>query len=310
MFSFLLFFSFSFLSFYPLRAQESEGSHSIKKQQRQQKRKKKEPRSRAASRLHICVYTTYLLGHLLDVDAASGPAVEVGAHEGVDLGEERGADHVWPREREHGAPHGAVERAVHGGDVVGPQDVEHGLRVARDEAGALAGQRPPVQLRLHAHHRGAAQDVRPEQTPVPAMPTTRFLLQSSYVLALLLLLLCFFLLLPCLASLFCCYYYYYAFYYSAIESRCCFPSTSLSLLSASSGIMIRWWCFWFRMLMMARYYDNQPAEGWNRNSAGLRAFGEHDTDAPPLPLLLLRIATFLSFFLSLWYYYTSFLTND
>uniref|UniRef100_A0A804M0I6 Uncharacterized protein n=1 Tax=Zea mays TaxID=4577 RepID=A0A804M0I6_MAIZE len=226
MFSFLLFFSFSFLSFYPLRAQESEGSHSIKKQQRQQKRKKKEPRSRAASRLHICVYTTYLLGHLLDVDAASGPAVEVGAHEGVDLGEERGADHVWPREREHGAPHGAVERAVHGGDVVGPQDVEHGLRVARDEAGALAGQRPPVQLRLHAHHRGAAQDVRPEQAPVPAMPTTR-------------------------------------------------------------------------MLMMARYYDNQPAEGWNRNSAVLRAFGEHDTDAPPLPLLLLRIATFLSFFLLL-----------
>jgi hypothetical protein len=152
------------------------------------KRKKKEPRSRAASRLHICVYTTYLLGHLLDVDAASGPAVEVGAHEGVDLGEERGADHVRPREREHGAPHGAVERPVHGGDVVGPQDVEHGLRVARDEAGALAGQRPPVQLRLHAHHRGAAQDVRPEQAPVPAMPTTRFLLQSPYVLALLLLL--------------------------------------------------------------------------------------------------------------------------
>jgi hypothetical protein len=110
----------------------------------------------------------YLLGLLLDVDSAPCPPVEVGPHEGVDLGEERGADDGGADEREHGAPHGAVERAVHGGDVVGAEDVEHGLGVARDEAGALAGEHPPVQLRVHAHHRRAAQDVRPEQAAVPA----------------------------------------------------------------------------------------------------------------------------------------------
>jgi hypothetical protein len=115
----------------------------------------------------------YLLGLLLDVDSAPCPALEVGPHEGVDLGEERGADDGGADEREHGAPHGAVERAVHGGDVVGAEDVEHGLGVARDEAGALAGEHPPVQLRVHAHHRRAAQDVRPEQAAVPATTPTQ-----------------------------------------------------------------------------------------------------------------------------------------
>lgn len=92
----------------------------------------------------------------------------MGAHEGVDLGEEGGADHGGADEGEHGAAHGAVEGALHGGDVVPPQDVQHRLWVARDEPAPFAGQRPPVQLRLHTHHRRAPQDVRPEHAPVPA----------------------------------------------------------------------------------------------------------------------------------------------
>uniref|UniRef100_J3LQN4 Uncharacterized protein n=1 Tax=Oryza brachyantha TaxID=4533 RepID=J3LQN4_ORYBR len=123
--------------------------------------------------MHAGEQSRYLLGLGLDVDDAGGPAGEVGAHEGVDLGEEGGADHGGADEGEHGAAHGAVERALHGGDVVPAEDVEHRLRVARDEAAAFAGQRPTVQLRLHAHHRRAPQDVRPEQAPVPAPnPTT------------------------------------------------------------------------------------------------------------------------------------------
>ena len=113
----------------------------------------------------------YLLGLGLDV----GPSLEVVAHEGVDLGEEAGAERGGADEAEHGAPHDAVERAVHGGDVVAAEDVEHGLRVARDEAASLAlEQHPAVELRVHAHHRWAAQDVRPEQPPVPAAAHHQF----------------------------------------------------------------------------------------------------------------------------------------
>lgn len=186
LFSRCFFFSLS-LSF--SRAQESEeGLSSIKSNRDNKTKEEPIPREQQQQLLvYLCIILPYLLGHLLDVDASSGPSVEVRAHEGVDLGEQRGADHVWPREREHGSPHGAVERAVHGGDVVGPQDVEHGLRVARDEAGAVAGQRPAVQLRLHAHHRGAAQDVRPEQAPVPAhtMPNIWYHPSASALLFLL-----------------------------------------------------------------------------------------------------------------------------
>ena len=76
----------------------------------------------------------YLLGLGLDVDDAAGPAAEVVAHEGVDLGEQALPERGGADEAEHDA----VERAVHGGDVVAAEDVEHGLRVARDEAAGLA----------------------------------------------------------------------------------------------------------------------------------------------------------------------------
>ena len=66
---------------------------------------------------------------------------EMVAHEGVDLGEEAGAERGGADEAEHGAAHDAVERAVHGGNVVAAEDVEHGLRVAGDEAAGLALQR-------------------------------------------------------------------------------------------------------------------------------------------------------------------------
>lgn len=125
---------------------------------------------------------TNLLGLVLDVDEVAGPAVEVGAHEGVDLGEEAGADGGGADEGEHGAPHGAVERAVDGGDVVAAQDVQHRLRVARDEAAAFPLlQHLPVQLRVHAHHRGAAQDVGPEQAPVPTGPPVCFVLKKRHI---------------------------------------------------------------------------------------------------------------------------------
>lgn len=111
---------------------------------------------------------TDLLGLVLDVDDGTGPAVEVGAHEGVDLREEAVPDHGGADEAEHGAAHGTMERPMHGGDVVPAKDVQHRLWVAGDEATALALQHVPVQLRIHAHYRGATQDVGPKQAPVPA----------------------------------------------------------------------------------------------------------------------------------------------
>ena len=80
----------------------------------------------------------------------------MGAHEGIHLGEEAGADRGGVHEAEHGAADEPVQWAMQGTDVVGAENVEHGLRIAGDQtAGLTLEQHAAVELGVHAHHRGA-----------------------------------------------------------------------------------------------------------------------------------------------------------
>ncbi|RWV87510.1 hypothetical protein GW17_00050486, partial [Ensete ventricosum] len=131
------------------------------------KKKKKKKRKRVSRQLTGVGSRADLLGLLLDVNDSSTPVVDVRPHELIDLGQELVPDHRGAHEAKHTTPHGLVHVTTYGCNVGPPQDIQHGLRVARDKPFAFVHQNEPVELWIHAHHRRTSQYMRLEQTPVP-----------------------------------------------------------------------------------------------------------------------------------------------
>ena len=93
----------------------------------------------------------------------------MGSHEIINLGQELLLDDGVANEGEQSAAEVLVRGAVDGGDVAVAEDVEHGLRVARDEPFRFVLQYVSVQLWIHGNYRRTSQYVGFENTPIPVI---------------------------------------------------------------------------------------------------------------------------------------------
>lgn len=103
----------------------------------------------------------------MDVNDGVAPVAEMRSHEAIDLGQELFSDHGGADQREQSTSHVPVGGAMDGCNVAFPQNVEHRLRVTRDEPFRLVHQDVSVYLRIHRHNCRAAQYVGLEEAPVP-----------------------------------------------------------------------------------------------------------------------------------------------
>lgn len=115
----------------------------------------------------ILRFATNLLGSLLDVDDFATPITEVQSHELIDFRKELVSDYRGTDQAEHGTPHCLVKGTAHGCNVASPQDIKHGLRVARNKASPFVHENVPVDLLIHGYNSRAPQYVGLKQIPVP-----------------------------------------------------------------------------------------------------------------------------------------------